>query len=73
MLILMRKFALLFLFFVAFTTLCLATPSTPGGSNGMSPGCWPPPCSVPLDGGVTLLLAAGAAFGAKKIADARKK
>lgn len=45
----------------------------PGGGGGMSPGCWPPPCSVPIDGGVSLLLAAGAAFGAKKIIDSRKK
>jgi len=28
---------------------------------------------VPLDGGISLLIAAGAAFGAKKIYDARKK
>ena len=27
---------------------------------------------VPLDGGISLLIAAGAAFGAKKIYDARK-
>ena len=27
---------------------------------------------IPLDGGISLLIAAGAAFGAKKIYDARK-
>jgi hypothetical protein len=28
---------------------------------------------VPIDGGISLLIAAGAAFGAKKIYDARKR
>lgn len=45
-----------------------APPPPPSGS----PGCWPPPC-VPIDGGVTFLIAAGAAYGAKKLVDARKK
>lgn len=50
-----------------FTTLCLLTLvivafAQPG--NPSNP--------VPLDGGISLLIAAGAAFGAKKIYDARK-
>ncbi len=45
-----------------------APPPPPSGS----PGCWPPPC-VPIDGGVTFLIAAGAAYGAKKLIDTRKK
>jgi hypothetical protein len=32
----------------------------------------PPPSTVPIDGGVGFLLAAGAAYGAKKINDYRK-
>ncbi len=48
--------------------LLSAPPPPPSGS----PGCWPPPC-VPIDGGVTFLIAAGAAYGAKKLVDARKK
>ena len=32
-----------------------------------------PPCPVPLDGGISLLLAAGAAYGGKKIYDSLKK
>ncbi len=28
------------------------------------PGCWPPPC-IPIDGGVSILIAAGALYGAK--------
>ena len=48
--------------------LLSAPPPPPAGS----PGCWPPPC-IPIDGGITFLIAAGAAYGAKKIVDARKK
>jgi peptidoglycan/LPS O-acetylase OafA/YrhL len=32
----------------------------------------PPPAAVPIDGGLSLLLAAGLGFGAKKAWDARK-
>jgi hypothetical protein len=49
----------------------MAAPKPPGG--GGPPPCWPLPCSVPIDGGVGLLLAAGAALGAKKIMDYRNK
>ena len=50
-----------------FTTLgllmiVLAAFAQPGNPNN----------PVPLDGGISLLIAAGAAFGAKKIYDARK-
>lgn len=45
-----------------------APPPPPTGG----PVCWPPPC-VPIDGGITFLIAAGAAYGAKKIHDSRKK
>ncbi|MDO8998198.1 MAG: hypothetical protein Q7W45_00425 [Bacteroidota bacterium] len=56
--------------FIIFGTQILlsAPPPPPAGS----PGCWPPPC-IPIDGGVTFLIAAGAAYGAKKLIDARKK
>ena len=37
------------------------------------PGCWPPPCTVPLDGGITFLIAAGAIYGGKKLFDNKKK
>lgn len=32
-----------------------------------------PPCPVPLDGGVSILLIAGAAYGGKKVYDTFKK
>lgn len=37
-----------------------------GGTAGSGADCWPPPC-IPIDGGATLLLAAGAAFGLRKL------
>jgi hypothetical protein len=49
-----------------------SAPPPPGGGGGGTPSCWPPPC-VPIDGGITLLIAAGAVLGIKKIHDARKK
>lgn len=39
----------------------------PGGP----PPCWPPPC-IPIDGGLSLLIGAGALLGGKKALDARK-
>ena len=36
----------------------------PGGPGG--PPCWPPPC-IPIDGGITFLVAIAGAFGMRKI------
>jgi len=61
----MKRFRLIasvvLVFFVAGLSTVLAQP-------GPGPVFNP----VPLDGGITLLLAAGAAFGVKKAVDARK-
>ena len=46
-------------------------PIKPGG--GGTPPCWPPPCSIPLDGGISILIAAGAALAGKKFFDFKKK
>lgn len=59
---------LIILAFVAIPALLLAQPQAP--SSG--PGCFPPPC-VPIDGGTTLLIAAGLAIGGKKAYDLRNK
>ena len=40
----------------------------PGGPAGGTAPCWPPPC-VPIDGGISFLIAIGAAFGGKKAYD----
>ena len=39
------------------------------------PPCPVPPCptNIPIDGGISLLIAAGVAYGSKKIHDSRKK
>lgn len=41
-------------------------------SGTTEPGCFPPPC-IPIDGGATLLIAAGLAIGGKKAYDLRNK
>lgn len=41
-----------------------AAPAPPVG--GGNPGCWPPPC-IPIDGGISLLVAAGALYGLKRL------
>ncbi len=45
----------------------------PGGPSGAGPPpCWPPPC-IPVDGGITFLIAIGAAYGSKKAFDRYKE
>lgn len=43
-----------------------APPTAGGGTSGAGAGCWPPPC-IPIDGGIGFLVAAGLAFGGKKL------
>ena len=38
---------------------------------GGPPPCWPPPC-IPIDGGLSFLIMAGAVLGGKKAYDLRK-
>lgn len=65
----------IFFLFIIGTESLLAMgppPGPPGGGGG--PPCWPPPCAaIPLDGGIGLILAAGIAYGGKKIFDNNKK
>lgn len=58
---------ILLLAMVAFNGAFAAGPPGPPGGGG-GPGCWPPPC-VPIDGGISFLLLAGAAYGGKKVFD----
>lgn len=62
-------FTLIFLFVVAGAQTLLAAPPPPPSVN---PPCWPPPC-IPIDGGISALIVAGAAYGAKKLYDNKKK
>ena len=62
----MKKYALLSALCVLFSAAtALAQPGSDGpGSGGPTP--------VPIDGGASLLLASGVAFGLKKLRDRRK-
>lgn len=51
------------------SNLFSAPPPPPSAGK---PKCWPPPC-VPIDGGISILMAAGALFGGKKLYDKSKK
>lgn len=55
----------------SFSTEMKAQPPDPGNGGG-GPGCFPPPC-VPIDGGLSWLLLAGAAYGGKKIFDIKQE
>ena len=63
----MKKFLVfalaIFAVLIVFPNLAHALPPDPGGD---------PDTGVPLDGGLSILVAAGVGYGAKKIRDARK-
>lgn len=52
-------------FLLVFALEMKAQPPDPGGGQGDPPG-------IPIDGGLSILLAAGAAYGGKKIYDMSK-
>lgn len=54
----------------SYATYAGVAPPPPGG--GMTPPCWPPPC-IPIDGGLSFLVAAAAIYGGKKLYDHQKK
>lgn len=61
----MRPRIFLFIFFTfSFPNICIPQIGPP--ADGGEPGCWPPPC-VPVDGGISLLIAAGAIYGGIKL------
>ncbi len=67
-----KSFFILLLIFVAFN-FTYAQPQVPdSGSGGGDPGGNDPGGGVPVDGGLVLLLAAGAGYGTKKAYDYRK-
>ena len=59
-------------FFLVFALETKAGMGPPGPPMG-PPACWPPPCAVPIDGGISLLIVAGLALGGKKFYDYKKK
>jgi hypothetical protein len=62
----MIKYALVTLILLSITTIAMAQ------SFGGPPSFTPDVLDNPIDGGLGLLLGAGAAYGAKKIRDTRK-
>ncbi|MEO8733825.1 MAG: hypothetical protein ABI373_05805 [Flavobacteriales bacterium] len=48
-----------------------AQPGGPGGPPPPPPPCWPPPC-IPIDGGISLLIGAGALLGGRKAIQVRR-
>lgn len=69
------KQLIILVFFVGFSVIAHAAgpPGPPGGGGGGPPGgCWPPSTCIPLDGGISFLLLAGAAYGGKKMYDVSK-
>jgi hypothetical protein len=68
----MKKYILVFLLALTSTTFDIkAQPPDPGGGGNVTPNCENPPC-IPIDGGISLLLIAGAALGGKKLYNNQK-
>ena len=57
------------LFIIALSNTVLAQP----GSGGPGPGIPAGPTDIPLDGGISLLLAGGVAYGIKHLRNRRRK
>lgn len=67
------KIITLIIIVFGFATFCMAAPAPPpSGATGGAPGCWPPPC-IPIDGGISLLIAAGAIYGGRKLYSNQKE
>ena len=60
----MRKFSLLVGILLIAFVMHAQTPPHPGGGGAPGPG--DPPVGAPIDGGLSILLILGAAYGAKK-------
>ncbi|HEY0978062.1 MAG TPA: hypothetical protein VGE21_11395 [Flavobacteriales bacterium] len=58
------------LLLLPFAGTLTAQPGPSGG--GGQPPCWPPPC-IPIDGGISLLIGAGALLGGGKLLELRKR
>ena len=55
------------------TSVVLADPPSPPGPGGSPIGGGGTPVGAPIDGGLSILLAMGAAYGGKKLYQARKE
>ena len=68
----LKKTILLTFFALVYNTAIAQPPGGPGGGGTGNPSCFPPPC-VPIDGGLSWLLIAGAAYGGKKAYEMNNK
>ena len=48
---------------------CFSAPPPPPPTGGAA--CWPPPC-IPIDGGISILIAAGVLYGGSKLYSKQK-
>jgi len=64
--------SLQFLVTTCLILICMLAPLA-GIAQGSDPGCDPLDPLCPIDGGLSLLIAAGIGIGAKKAYDAKKK
>jgi len=69
-LILSMKYTLRLSLVLALVTFAFASGALAQPIGGPPP-CWPPPC-IPIDGGLSALIAAGALLGGKKALELRK-
>ncbi|MEM7163239.1 MAG: hypothetical protein AAF487_12455 [Bacteroidota bacterium] len=67
-----KKSILLGLLTMAGIFCCSSLLGQPPLSGTTGPPCFPPPC-IPIDGGTSLLIAAGLIWGGKKAYDYRQK
>lgn len=68
----LRKTIIVAVFALSFSSVSAQPPGGPGGGGTGNPSCFPPPC-VPIDGGISWLLLAGAAYGGKKVYEMNNK
>ena len=66
----MKKLFLILAMAFLSLNIALAAPPPPDGGTGAD--CWPPSTCIPIDGGISLLLAAAMALGAKKLYDHKR-
>ena len=65
------KIYLIGFFVLSALNVCFSAPAGGGSGVDWKKGCWPPPC-VPIDGGISLLIAAGAIYGGSKLYSKQK-
>jgi len=68
-----RKLILIFLFIVAPVSMLMADDPGPPSPGGDPTGSGGQPIGAPIDGGLSILLAMGAAYGGIKLYHSRKK